>query len=101
TLRATLVRGRYFLDDDTPSKPAVVIVNQALARKIFAGEDPLARQLVYAPPSTQPPMTIVGVVADIKEAPPDSETPPTMYVPFAQDPTSNFSVFVRTAQEES
>src|SRR4029079_7749368 len=24
TLRATLVRGRYFLDDDTPSKPAVV-----------------------------------------------------------------------------
>lgn len=101
TLQATLVRGRYFLDDDTPSKPAVVIVNQTLVRKIFGGEDPLTRQLVYPPPSTQPPMTIIGVVADIKEAPLDSETPPTIYVPFAQDPTSNFSLFVRTGQGES
>jgi len=101
TLQATLVRGRYFRDDDTPSKPAVVMVNQTLVRKIFGGEDPLNRQLVYPPPSTQPPMTIVGVVADIKEAALDSETPATIYVPFAQDPTSGFSVFVRTVQSES
>jgi predicted permease len=101
TLQATLVRGRYFRDDDTPSKPAVVMVNQTLVRKIFGGKDPLNHQLVYPPPSTQPPMTIVGVVADIKEAALDSETPATIYVPFAQDPTSGFSVFVRTAQSES
>ena len=101
TLQTTLVRGRYFREDDTPSKPLVVIVNQTLVRKVFAGEDPLTHQLVYAPPSTQPPMTIVGVIADIKEASLDSETPPTIYVPFAQDPTSGFSVFVRTAQGES
>ena len=101
TLQATLVRGRYFRDDDNPSQPLVVIVNQALVRKMFAGDDPLTHQLVYAPPSTQPPMTIVGVVADIKEAPLDSETPATIYVPFAQDPTTGFSVFVRAAQDES
>ncbi len=101
TLQATLVRGRYFREDDNPSQPRVVIVNQALVRKLFSGDDPLLRQLVYAPPSTQPPMRIVGVVADIKEAPLDSETPPTIYVPFAQDPTSGFSVFVRAAQDES
>ena len=45
-------------------------------------------------------MAIVGIVDDIKEAPLDSETPPTIYVPFAQDPTSGFSVFVRTSQAE-
>jgi ABC-type antimicrobial peptide transport system permease subunit len=77
-----------------------VIINQALARKYFAATDPLANQLVYAPPSTQPPMSIVGVVEDIKESPLDSETPPTIYVPFDQDPTNGFALFVRTSQAE-
>jgi hypothetical protein len=83
------------------SKPPVVIINQALARQYFPGEDPLNRQLLYAPPTTQPAMEIVGVVDDIKEGPLDSETPATIYVPFAQDPTSGFAVFVRTAQAET
>ena len=45
-------------------------------------------------------MAIVGIVDDIKEASLDTATPPTIYVPFAQDPTSGFSVFVRTTQAE-
>ena len=45
-------------------------------------------------------MAIVGIVDDIKEASLDSVTPPTIYVPFAQDPTNGFSVFVRTTQAE-
>ena len=100
TLQAHLVRGRYFRDDEGASKPPVVIINQTLARKYLAGEDPLARQLVYAPPSSQPPMAIVGIVDDIKESSLDAATPPTIYVPFAQDPTSGFSVFIRTSQAE-
>ena len=101
TLQARLLRGRYFRDDEDASKPSVVIINQALARQYYPGEDPLNRQLLYAPPTTQPAMEIVGVVDDIKEGPLDSETPATMYVPFAQDPTSGFAVFVRTAQAET
>jgi macrolide transport system ATP-binding/permease protein len=100
TLHARLVRGRHFRDDEDASKPPVVIINQTLARQYFPAEDPLGRQLLYAPPSTQPPMEIVGIVDDIKEAPLDSETPATIYVPFAQDPTNGFSVFVRTSQAE-
>jgi len=45
-------------------------------------------------------MAIVGIVDDIKESPLDSETPPTIYVPFDQDPTSGFALFVRTTQAE-
>ena len=101
TLQARLLRGRYFRDDEDASKPPIVIINQALARQYFPGEDPLNRQLLYAPPTTQPAMEIVGVVDDIKEGPLDSETPATIYVPFAQDPTSGFAVFVRTAQAET
>jgi predicted permease len=100
TLRARLVRGRDFSDDDGPSKPAVVVVNRALVRQYFPGEDPLGKQLLYAPPTTQPPMQIVGIVDDIKEGPLDVATRPTMYVAFAQDPTSGFAVFARTSQDE-
>jgi predicted permease len=101
TLQTRLIRGRYFRDDEDESKPPVVIINQALARKYLAAADPMTHQLIYAPPSIQPAMSIVGVVEDIKESPLDSETPPTIYVPFAQDPTSGFSLFVRTSQSEN
>ena len=100
TLQARLIRGRHFRDDEDETKPPVVIINRALARKYFSAGDPLTNQLVYAPPSTQPPMAIVGVIDDIKESPLDSETPPTIYVPFRQDPTSGFAMFVRTSQAE-
>jgi predicted permease len=101
TLQARLLRGRYFREDEDASKPPVVIINQTLARQYFPGEDPLNQTLMYAPPSTQPAMEIVGIVDDLKEAPLDSETPATIYVPFAQDPTTGFSVFIRTAQPET
>ena len=45
-------------------------------------------------------MQIVGIVDDIKEGPLDAATRPTMYVAFAQDPTSGFAVFARTSQAE-
>ena len=71
-LGARLLRGRYFRQDDDASKPPVLIVNQTFARKYFADQDPLTQQLLYAPPTTQPSMAIVGIVDDIKEASLDS-----------------------------
>ena len=100
TLEARVLRGRSFTDDDRPSNPRVVIINQAMVRQYFPGENPLGKQLLYAPTTTEPPMEVVGIVDDIKEGPIDAETRPTMYVAFAQDPTSGFAVFVRTTQTE-
>jgi macrolide transport system ATP-binding/permease protein len=71
-----------------------------MAKKYFPDEDPIGKQILYAPMDTQPPMEIVGIVDDIKEGPLDRETWPTMYVAFNQDPTNNFSIVVRTAQAE-
>ncbi len=101
TLQARLIRGRYFREEEDASQPAVVIINRTLAQQYFPGEDPLHRQLLYAPPTTQPAMEIVGIVDDLKESALDSETPATIYVPFAQDPTNGFSVFIRTSQAEA
>jgi predicted permease len=101
-LQARIKRGRFFNDRDTASAPPVVIINHALARHYFAGDDPIGRQMLYAsaePQST--PMTIVGVVDDIKEGPMDEATRPTMYVAYDQDPTNYVWLFARMANAEA
>jgi len=100
TLEARLLGGRYFTDRDDASTPPVVIINQALARQYFPGETAVGKQLHYVSASSQAPMEIVGFVDDIKESALDTATPPTMYVAFDQDPTSGFTIAVRTWQDE-
>ncbi|HEV3253562.1 MAG TPA: ABC transporter permease [Candidatus Acidoferrales bacterium] len=100
TLRARLLRGRYFTEQDDASKPSVIIIDQSFAKKYFPGEDPIGKQLSYADDRPAPPMQIVGIVDDIKEGPLDRDTWPTMYVAFNQDPNNNFSIVVRTSQAE-
>ena len=100
TLEARLLRGRYFTDQDDASTPPVVVINQALARQYFPGETAVGKQLLYVSASSQSPMEIVGIVDDIKESALDTATPPTMYVAFDQDPTTGFTVAVRTWQAE-
>lgn len=100
TIGARLLRGRYFTDSEDASKPGVVIINEALAKKYFAGEDPLGQKIgnnTLAPRSIR---EIIGVVADIREGALDSEIWPAVYEPFNQSPDDYFSLIARTAQNE-
>ena len=99
TLRAKLVRGRYFTEADDASKPPVVIIDRALAEKYFPGEDAVGKQIAYSDASAKP-MEIVGIVDDIKEGPLDETTWPTLYVAFNQYPDDYFSLAVRTSKGE-
>lgn len=99
TLRAKLLRGRYFTDADDASKPPVVIIDRALAEKYFPGENPVGMQMAYAG-TTSPPMQVVGIVEDIKEGALDETTWPTMYVAYDQDPDDHFSLVARTSKGE-
>ena len=45
---------------------APVMVNQAFVRKLFPGEDPLGRQIVFGPDHNSVTWTIIGVVGDIR-----------------------------------
>ena len=98
TLRARLLRGRYFAETEDQTRPRVVIVNEAMARRYFPGEDALGKRIMYD--ASSPKMEVVGVVADIKEGPLDEVTRPVIYVPFAQDPDRTFSVVARTSEAE-
>jgi predicted permease len=81
-----LRRGRTFTDLDTQGSERVTIINDALARRYFADEDPIGRALVSPDPSSDdPPTRIVGVVGDVRELALDRPATPTMFVPAAQE----------------
>jgi predicted permease len=100
TLQAKLVRGRYFSDDEDESKPRVAIINQALARKYYPGEDPIGKTFGDTGLSPKSIRQIVGVVEDIKEASLDNETWPTEYLPINQGPDGFYNLVARTSQVE-
>ncbi len=100
TLQVKLLRGRLFTDAEDASKPRVVIVNQALARQYFPGEDPIGKQIGDTDLSPRSLVQIVGVVDDLREGALDSTIWPAVYYPFNQSPDSSFSLVVRTSQAE-
>jgi predicted permease len=100
TLKAKLLRGRYFSDAEDATKPHVVIINQALVRKYFSGEDPIGKKIGNTELSPDSIYEIIGVVEDVKDGSLDSEIWPTVYYPFNQSPDTYFSLIVRTSQDE-
>jgi macrolide transport system ATP-binding/permease protein len=100
TLQAKLLRGRYFTDAEDASKPRVVIINQALARKYFPGEDSIGKQIGDTSLSPESIREIIGIVDDIREGTLDSEIWPAEYRPFNQSPDTYFSIVARTSQAE-
>ncbi len=91
-----VLRGRAIAATDTAAAPAVLLINQALARRDFPGEDPIGKRLSL---SVSPPSwaTVVGVVADVRdlglEAPPE----PEIYFPFEQSPVPYVNLVARVA----
>jgi len=100
TLQAKLLRGRFFTDADDESKPRVMVINRALARQYFPGEDPIGRKIGDTDLDPKSMTEIIGIVDDIREGLLDSEIWPAVYYPFNQNPDHYFSMAVRTSQRE-
>ena len=101
TLRAKLLRGRYFTESDDASKTPVIIINQKLASKYLPGEDPIGKKIGDNQLTPKSIAEIVGVVDDVKDGSLDTETWPAMYHPFNQGTDTYFSLVVRTSQSEA
>ena len=100
TIGATLVRGRHFTDADDRSSQRVVIINQALARRYYPGEDPIGKRFGDTSLTPESIKEIVGVVADIREGQLDSDIWPAVYYPFNQSSDSSFALVVRSSRED-
>jgi len=96
-MRATLLRGRAFSEDDEAGKPPVAIVDESTARLFWPSGDPLGRRVRFGKDATQPWATVVGLIKDIKNDGLDIDGVPHIYVPVYQDPSKQVSVALRTS----
>jgi predicted permease len=86
-LQASLVRGRYFTEDDDIGKQPVAIVDESTARTYWPDRDPIGRRLSVRSTrgAANPPWcTVVGVINDIKSDGLDQSGAPHVYRPIYQ-----------------
>ena len=99
-MRIPLLRGRDFTPQDQYDAPGIVIISESAARQSLPGQNPIGRQLMCGLDEvTMKPMTIVGVVGDVRQDSPGSPPQPTLYMPMEQHPyhSNELQVIVRTA----
>jgi putative ABC transport system permease protein len=95
TIGARLLEGRLFNASDGIESTPVMIVNQTLATTYWPNESALGHRMKPGGPST-PWFTIVGVVADIKNAALDRATGTELFIPSTQSPARQSYLLVRT-----
>jgi putative ABC transport system permease protein len=91
-----LLAGRALADSDTAQSPAVIVVNQTLARRFWPGGSAIGGRLATDQPVRRV-AEIVGVTGDVKPDRMDGEDWPTIYSPYAQAPSTAMTLAVRTA----
>lgn len=92
-----LLRGRFFSAADGPEAPRVAILNEAMARHLWPGDDPVGRKLEVGPGG----FPWVGVVGDMRRQGVENEPIPQMFEALAQNPPRVGTVLVRTSGQDS
>ena len=94
TLRIPIRAGRGLTERDRETNPRGIVINEALARTHFAGEDPVGRELDRG--------QIVGVVGDIRSRNLAAAPAPQIYSPVDRNsgiaPDIGMALVVRTRQ---
>jgi putative ABC transport system permease protein len=93
-----LIRGRLFQESDGPDAPHVAVVSESLAKRYWPNEEAIGRQIQYGNMDGDlHPLTIIGVVGDVRDNGLDRDPRPTVYTNYFQRPaaTSEFSIVAR------
>ena len=91
-----LLRGRNFSDAEQREPRRVILINEALARKHFPGEDPIGRRLDVAMFENPTPAEIIGVVGNVRYDSLIDESPPAVYFPLPDLAYPFMSLVIRT-----
>ena len=97
-MRVPVLRGRPLTAEDRAGAPQAVVINDALARSFFRGQDPIGQRLTFdkVPDSTSEWWTVVGVVGSEHQS--GLASPPQIEAlfPFAQQRWDAMSLLLRT-----
>jgi predicted permease len=94
-LNVPVIEGRAFETSDSATRPAVTIVTQSLARRLWPNESAVGRA-VRVGPQLREVASVVGVVADIFTDGTDVAGRPGVFFPIAQRPPSAVVVGLRS-----
>jgi putative ABC transport system permease protein len=100
-----MVKGRAFGDTDREGSTRVAIINATMARRFFAGAEPVGRRIWMryrasdAPDDPRHVREIVGVVADVRHYGPTQPAVPEIYLAWRQQPVELIGFAVRTAAD--
>ncbi len=95
TMRINLQAGRYLEETDRSDAAPVGLVNEAMAKAMWPGENAVGREVSWDDGSLW--FTVVGVVADVHQNSLSRAPRVEAYVPFAQDTwPASMHVMVRT-----
>jgi putative ABC transport system permease protein len=102
-LAIPLRRGRSFTGRDVAGAPKVAVVDESLAARCWPGQQAIGRRLKLdgSPSARAPWIEVVGVVPSVHSAGVDSSPSPTIYVPYAQDPSPDLAVVLRSFHQEA
>jgi putative ABC transport system permease protein len=92
-----LLDGRDFTDADTSSAPCVIVINEAMAQKLWPKQTPLGQRIKITRVATDEPwLTVVGVIHNVRQSGLDSDVTPAFYRPFTQAGWPLMSIVVKT-----
>ena len=80
-----LIRGRFFNEQDGPDAPNVALISQSLAKEKWPNQDPVGQMIDFSNmDGILKPLTIVGVVGDIRAEGLNRPAPALVYVDYRQ-----------------
>jgi putative ABC transport system permease protein len=100
-MRIPIRRGRLFTVQEATTMRHVVVINEALARRYFPGEDPLGKRLTIDMKDENLPCEIIGVVGDVRHETLDAPAEPMSYWPHPELVYTNMTLVVRARGDAS
>lgn len=100
TLGIALKSGREFDSRDAYEAQFTVVINESMAKAGWPDQDPIGRRIAIGWDARELKfMTIVGVVADVKQVSLDAPVGQALYVPVAQHPlvSTDLKIIARTS----
>jgi putative ABC transport system permease protein len=101
TMGIPLLNGREFSEADSSTAPKVAIINEAMARRYFAGRNPMGLHFGFGGgKDVKLDTEIVGIVKDSKNTDVKKAARPFVFLPYSQsEHAGNATFYVRTNQD--
>ena len=102
-MKARLLRGRWFDEDDMRTQGNTIVINEQLAKQIWPNADPIGKAItIYRSSQARPgfgeamPSTVIGVVAGTRHLSVTDEPVNEVYVPYTREVWPGVALLIRT-----